>query len=243
LAYSRRAAAWANKHDRDQEASDLTMAIRLEPGNASYRIARAESYSAQGRHKLAMADYDDALRIEANSASIWVSRGNEWRRDLKLDEALADYTRAIQLDPRFAPAYVGRGNVWKQRRAFDKAIEEFSYLIRLEPQNALAHQTLARILATCHEASFRNGKRAVDEATQACELTHWQDPDCVDTLAASCAEVGDFTAAIKWQTQAIKLLGQNAPSLLQRSMNFGGRKGVQFDDRLTFYKSKKPVRE
>jgi hypothetical protein len=26
-------------------------------------------------------------------------------------------------------------------------------------------------------------------------------------------------------------------------MNFGGRRGIQFGDRLTFYKSKKPVRE
>ncbi len=80
--------------------------------------------------------------------------------------------------------------------------------------------------------------------TRACELTQWRDPDCLDTLAAACAEVGDFASAIKWQTQAVKLVRQNVRSLLQqRAISSGGRRGVGFEDRLAFYKSKKPTRE
>jgi len=243
-AYASRAIAWARKHYRDREIVDCTEAIKRDPNNAAYRVARAESWSAQGMHKRAMADFEDALRLEPNNPSIWVSRGNEWRRDLKLDDAIADYTHALQIDPRYGPAYIARGNTWKQRRAFDRAIQEFSNLIRIDPENALAHQTLARILATCHEANFRNGKWAVYEAKRACELTHWRDPDCLDTLAAAYAEVNDFEAAVRWQTQAIKLTRQNVPSLLQqKALNFGGRRGIGFDDRLGFYKSKKPTRE
>jgi tetratricopeptide (TPR) repeat protein len=243
LAYSRRAAAWTRKHVRENEAADLTTAIQLDPNNASYRVARGASYSARGQHKLAMADYDDALRLEPNNTSIWLARGNERRSHLKLDDAIADYARAIELDPRYAPAYAARGNVWKQREAYDKAIAEFSYLTRLEPENALGHQSLARILATCHDAHYRNGNWALAEAKRACELTNWRDPDCLDTFAAACAEVGDFEAALKWQLEAIKRLADGAPSLMQRTMDYGGRKGVQFDDRLAFYKSKKPTRE
>jgi hypothetical protein len=55
--------------------------------------------------------------------------------------------------------------------------------------------------------------------------------------------VGDFESALKWQLEAIKRLADGAPSLMQRTMDYGGRKGVQFDDRLAFYKSKKPTRE
>ncbi len=219
------------------------MAIQLEPGDSSYRIARADSYSAQGKYKMAMADYNDAIRLEPQNPATWVARGNEWRRDLKLDRAIADYSRTIELDPRYAPAYVARGYVWKQRRAFDKAIEEFTNLIRLEPQNALAHQALARILSTCDDKHFRNGQWAIDEAKKACEITNWHDVDCLDTFAAACAEVGDFESAVKWQSEAIKLLAMDAPSTLRRSIDYGGRKGVQFEDRLVFYKSKKPTRE
>jgi tetratricopeptide (TPR) repeat protein len=243
-AYLARARAWAKKHYRDREIADYTEAIRRDPRNAAYRAARAESWSSQGMHERAMVDFDTALTIEPNNPAYWVSRGNEWRGDLKFDEAIADYTHALQINPRFAPAYIARGLTWKQRQAFDRAIQEFSELIRIDPDNALAHMMLGRLLSTCFIDKIRNGKWAFDEATRACELTHWQDPDCLDTFAAACAEVGDFASAVKWQTEAIKLVRQNVCSLLQqKAVSTGGSKGVGFDDRLAFYKSKKPTRE
>ena len=39
------------------------MAIKLDPNNAAYRVARGDSWSAQGRHDYAMADYDEAIRM------------------------------------------------------------------------------------------------------------------------------------------------------------------------------------
>jgi tetratricopeptide (TPR) repeat protein len=244
-AYIGRGRAWARRHYRDRELADYSEALRIEPNNASYRVARGDSWSAQGRHDSAMEDYNEALRLAPNNPAYWVSRGNEWRRHLKLDDAIADYTRATQLDPRYVPAYIERGNTYKQRRAFGQAIQEFTGLTRLDPENPLAHQTLARMLATCHETVFRDGKRAIDEATRACELSHWQDPDALDTLAAACAEIGDFTAAVKWQTEALKLIRQHVPSLLQQkaASSGGGQRGLGFEDRLSFYKSKKPTRE
>jgi tetratricopeptide (TPR) repeat protein len=196
-------------------------------------------------HERAMSDYAAALQIEPNNASIWVARGNELRKHLELDAAIADFTRAVLVDPKYTPAYIERGNVWKQKRAFDKAIQEFSGLVRIDPQNAMAHQSLARVLAACYDAHFRNGKWARDEAIRACELTAWQDPDCLDTLAAACAETGDFSAAVKWQTLAVRLVRQNVPSLLKSKAEhyLGAKRGVDFEDRLTFYKTKRPLRE
>jgi tetratricopeptide (TPR) repeat protein len=245
-AYASRARAWVKKHYRERELADYDMAISLEPENATYRVARAESWSARGRNAPAMADYAEAIRLDPANPSIWVSRGNEWRKDHKLDLAVADYNQAIQLNPKYMPAYIARANVWKQIRRFDRAIQEYSDLIRLDPQDPVPHQTLARMLATSHEDQYRNGKWALEEATRACELTHWIDPDAFDTLAAASAETGDFPSAVKWQNLAIKLVRQRFPSALQKkaiSMGGGRGAGVGFEDRLAFYKSKKPVRE
>ena len=245
-AYASRARAWARKHYRDREIADYTTAVELEPGNVAYRVARAESWSAQGKHDRAMGDYQESLRIAPANPAVWVSRGEEWRKDLNVDAAIADFSQAIRLDPKFVPAYIARANAYKQVRRFDLAIQGISELIRIEPGNAVAHQLLARILATVQEDRFRNGKWALDEATRACELTHWVDPDAFDTLAAASAETGDFPSAIRWQTLAIKLVRQGFPSALQKKANsiVGGRAaGVGFDDRLAFYKSKKPIRE
>jgi tetratricopeptide (TPR) repeat protein len=242
-AFAGRAQTWARKHYRDRELADISMAIKLDPNNAAYRLARGQSWSAQGRHDRAMADYDEAIRMEPNDPAKWVSRGHEWRKDLKLDQAIADYTQALQINPRYTAAYIARGQTWKQRRDFGQAIREFSELIQIEPNNSEGHWSLARILATCYVEDFRDGKRAVDEATRACELTRWQDPDCLDTLAAACAESGDFQSAIKWQTQAIRLVRRNVPSALLKAQDIEGRRGVGFDDRLAFYKSRRPTRE
>ena len=204
----------------------ITAAIDRDPTNASYRVARAESWSAQGMHKRAMADFEDALRMEPNNPSFWVSRGNEWRRDLKLDDAIGDYTRALQIDPRYAAAYIARGNTWKQRRVFDRAIQEFSELIQIDPENALAHMTLARILATCSRDQFPQrqvGRRRGDAILRAHELARSRLPR---HARRRLCRGRDYATAIKWQTQAIKLVRQNVQSLLQqKAVNFGGRAG------------------
>ena len=47
---------------------------------------------------------------------------------------------------------------------------------------------LAWLLATAPDARFRDGPRAVEHATRACELSGWRDAAALDTLAAAYAE-------------------------------------------------------
>ncbi|MGA2656464.1 MAG: hypothetical protein ABSH34_02990 [Verrucomicrobiota bacterium] len=52
--------------------------------------------------------------------------------------------------------------------------------------------------------SVRHGQEAVAAATKACELAHWKEWSWVDTLAAACAEAGDFNRAIEFEEQALR---------------------------------------
>ena len=225
--YSQRADAWRNKRDREKEFADRTMAVQIDPNNANYRVWLANYYSARGLHDKAIAGYAQAIRLAPSNPYIYLARGLEWSKDKEPDKAIADFTRAVQIDANYANAFMARALEWKSKTEYAKALSDFEEAARVKPDDPDYHKRLARLLATCRLTDIRNGKRAVSEATRACELTGWKDSGCLDTLAAAHAESGDFKAAIKWQSEAIRILIKPPAARLTF--------GMDFEDRLRLY--------
>lgn len=221
--YDARGRTWVKKHDYRKAIADFNAAIELDPGNPRYFLARGQAWARQGNHAPAMADFDEAIRLGPRDAVAYITRAIEWEKDLKPDRALADYQAALALDPRSVRAYEGRGRVWRKVGEYAKVVANFAELARVMPDEPLGHRELAWILATCDQDPIRDGRLALREATAACELTKWADPACLEALAAACAEVGDFDAAVGWQT---------------RALGFFNAKGDRFDRRLFAKKTK-----
>jgi WD40 repeat protein/tetratricopeptide (TPR) repeat protein len=91
---------------------------------------------------------------------------------------------------------------------------------------------IAWLLATFPRADLRNGTKAIEYATKACELTKWKSANIIDTLAAAYAEAGDFDSAVKRQKEAVDLLTEKEPAWQ-----------AEFEERLKLYQSGKPYRE
>jgi tetratricopeptide (TPR) repeat protein len=179
----------------------------------------------------AIADYTLAIRLDPNDAAAHIGRGAAWFDKKEYDKAIADYSRAIDLDPNDPLAYFGRGLTWSIRKNYDRAIADYRQAIRLKPNLAFAYNNAVWLMATCPDERFRNGRKAVELATKANELTSWTDFGSLDTLAAAYAEAGDFESAIKYQTKAIEL-NPTAAEFVE-----GEKK------RLELYKGHKPYRE
>ena len=80
--------------------------------------------------------------------------------------------------------------------------------LQINPNSADALNRLAWILATCPDATVRNGARAVKLAERACELSQEQNPLYLTTLAAAYAEAGRFDDAVSTTQKAIALANQ-----------------------------------
>jgi tetratricopeptide (TPR) repeat protein len=71
----------------------------------------------------------------------------------------------------------------KWKRDYEEAISDYSRAIQFSPWSETAYKNLAWLLATCPNASLRDGKKAVEYATKACVLSEWKDPKALRILA------------------------------------------------------------
>jgi len=229
LAYIGRGNVWSAKKDHDKALADYNEAIRLDSKYANAYQHRGTARDDKKEYDKALANYDEAIRLAPQDPDAYFNRGNVWAARKEYDKAIADYNVAIRLDPKHPDAYYNRGTVWSAKKEYDKAIADYNEAIRHDPKDSYAYNDRAWLWATCPDAKYRDGKKAVDSATKACELSAWKDPDTIGTLSAACAEAGDFVAAVKWQSKAIELVTDE-------------KEKADYRSRLKLYQEQKPYR-
>ena len=83
--------------------------------------------------------------------------------------------------------YLNSARVLTGNGRYDRALADCDKACAFEPKNPWGHDYRAGINATCPQGKFRDGKKTVNEATRAWELTEWKSPTCLETLAAAAA--------------------------------------------------------
>lgn len=146
------------------------------------------------------------------------------------DLGITEFSEAIRLRPDYEEAYNARGAYYDKGGKYDKAIADYNEAVRLNPTNEVPYHNLAWELATCPDAKFRNGAKAVEYATKACELTGWKIPFFFNTLATAYAEAGDFDNAIKWENKYLDSISSKDDQEKVRQ-------------RLSLFEQKKPYHE
>lgn len=232
------------KRDYAKAVADLTKILELEPKRFSARFNRGLYYESLREYDKAIADYSklidgdtDFSRIadgkEKSLARTHHYRGRvyQWYKN-DYAHAVADYTEALRLDPQIEMVHYRRGQTFHALKEFANAQDDFAVALQRDPGYPNLLCSWAWQLATCPDPNYRDGGKALEYANKANEKTKGKRSDCLDTIAAAYAEVGQFDDAIKSQKKAIELLGSRADEQQRKAMHA----------RLKLYEAGKPFR-
>ena len=201
-AYRLRAVIASSQKKYDEAIQDLTILAQNKPNEPVFLLQLATLYQLDGRPGMAVKISDQLIRSKAGGPSAYRIRGDAYLSMGDQAEAIVDFQSALDMMP------------------------------EADGQRAGLLNNLAWILATSPDDALRDGKRAIELGTKACEETEFKEPHILSTLAAGYAEVGNFEDAMKWSAKAVEL----GKAELNEQTD-------QLEKELESYRDKKPWRE
>jgi tetratricopeptide (TPR) repeat protein len=228
-AHCSRGDVWTAVGEYDKALEDYEQAIKLDDECPAGFGGRGVVWAEKKQYAKAMDDLAKAIKLDPKNPEWLRVRGATWGERKDFDKSLDDLNAALELDPKSAPTLLARGEAWAGKKDYAKAVADAEAAIELQPESATAHNARAWRLATCPDEELRDGKKAVESARKACDLSDWDDPAVLDTLAAAYAEAGDFDEAVKWQKKALEEMPE--------------RLAAEAEKRLKLYEEKKPYRD
>jgi tetratricopeptide (TPR) repeat protein len=108
----------------------------------------------------------------------------------------------LKANPRHYLAHKAIGDASLAMKRFRDAADHYRKALHIKADQPEALNRLAWVLSTAPDTTLRNGKEAVQLAERACQLTNYQQPIMLITLATASAEAGDFNRAVDVVRQA-----------------------------------------
>ena len=122
----------------------------------------------------------------------------------------------MALDPNDAGTYRFRGVAWERKGEYGKAIADYAKAAKIDPEIDLAYDDLAMLYATCPDAKFRDGKKAVENAKKSQRLTGGANGESCRACRGLCGK-RRFCKGTGIQEEAIEM----APDFIKPDLRSG----------------------
>ncbi len=225
---------YAGQGRLDDAMANYLEALRLRPNDANIHHDMGTALFRQGKYSEAEGHFYAALRLRPAFYEAQFNLGMSLFSQKQYAEAARYLQQALRLKGDESEAHHILGQALTNLGDFQGAVQHYREALALNPNSAATMNDLAWLLATAEDSGIRSGAEAVRLARRACDSTGYRDPNYLDTLAAACAESGDFQEAARIATMTLEMAraSDQSASVLQT-----------FQNRLDFYLRGKPYRE
>jgi tetratricopeptide (TPR) repeat protein len=210
---------------------DIETVLLRSPNLPQGLLIRSMIYADEGRLSEAIADMTDLLTQDPKNIAWRMQLAGYYLQDKRPSKAIDIFGQVLDEDKNNWLARQARADTLLSIGKHAEAIADFEIVVKQQPEDDSILNNFAWVLATSPDDQLRNGKRAIELATKACEVTEYKEAHILSTLAAAYAETGDFETAIKWSRKAVEL-GSEEDQVDQ-----------QLQNELDSYLQKKPWRE
>jgi tetratricopeptide (TPR) repeat protein len=225
--------ALLQKGSVDEAVTQYQKALQINPNYADAHNNLGHVLLQKGKLDEAITELQHALQIKPRYADAHYYLGAAYLQKGRVDDAINEYQKAVQIKPDYAEAQSNLGNILAQLGRVDEAMAHLQKALQIEPDSPTIQNSMAWLLATCAEASLRNGPKAVELAQQANAASDGENPMILHTLAAAFAEAGRFSEAVETARRALRL------AEAQSNVRLAG----QLQTQLQRYESGLPLRQ
>lgn len=219
----------------DESIMQFQKTLVIQPDYAECRYNLGNALLQKGRTDEAVAQFQKALAINPVLIGANNNLGLVFFKSGRIDEAVVQFQKELAINPNIAETCNNLGSALFQKGRLDEAAVQYQKALAIQPGLVEAQNGLARIawlLATLPDESVRNGGKALQLAAQANKLSGGENPMMVATLAAACAEVGNFSDAITIAQRALQLAQSQSNSVF----------ADEIQTHLKFYRADLPFR-
>ncbi len=199
-----RAEVYLRSRRFEEALADVDVVLEKQQLVLAHHI-RAEVLANLNRLPDAIEEMEQVSAAMPNQIELKMQLALYYQADKRLRKAVEVYNEVLEQQSDSVLARRNRGEAYLTLGEHAAAIADFEKALEHLAEDPALLNNLAWVLATSPDAEVRDGRRAVELATKACELSNYDESHILSTLAAAFAESGDFGTAIEWSQKAVDM--------------------------------------
>jgi tetratricopeptide (TPR) repeat protein len=239
-----RANVYNQLEEPDAALKDVDAAIKAQPQLLVAHLLQAEILASENRIDEAIANLEKLLPLAPNQPRLLEPLATFYLVGGYPRKSIETFTKILAQEPENYRALRFRGDANLNIGKHAEAVADFDAALKLNGEDEGLLNNFAWVLATSPDDKVRDGKRSIELATKAADLSSYNTPHILSTLAAAYAETGDFENSKKWSAKSIEISQQE----IDAAKDEEERKrleatNVDLKKELANYEAGKPTRE